>query len=688
MSTLGSFDRFTVTAALPYANGPLHIGHIAGAYLAPDIFVRYMRATGRKVLFVCGTDEHGAAITIRATKEGITPQELVDKYHTEIAQDFQDLQISFDVFSRTSRPIHHETALEFFLKFHKEGKLIQKTTLQLYDEQAGMFLADRFVKGTCPVCCNPNAYGDQCERCGSSLNATDLYEPLSTITGTKPILRETLHWFFPLDQYQERIEQYILSDHADWKSNVFGQCRSWLRDGLQPRAISRDLDWGIKIPVEGGEGKVLYVWFDAPIGYISATKEWAASQGEDWKPWWQDKKTALIHFIGKDNIVFHCIIFPAMLMGHGDYILPENVPGNEFLNLEGNKISTSRNYAVWVHEYMKDFPGKADLLRYVLASTMPEQKDNNFTWEDFRDRVNGELVNIFGNFVNRVVKLIGKNFEGRVPAPQPNTPLEDKLFSDVRQYASLLGTAIEGYRFREALAEMMNIARAGNKYLQEAEPWHLMKTDAVRAGAVLNVGAQLCAILSIVCRPFMPQSADTLATIFGVKGLDWASVTRTDILSPGDPVTDLGLLFEKIEDEVVEAQKAKLAASLAASDAQNSAAAYTAAAAKPETTFDAFQTMDLRVVTIIEAEKVAGADKLLKLKVDTGLGTRTIVSGVAEHFEPRDLLCKQALCLLNLQPRKIRGVESQGMLLFAENAEGKLMLVAPPTRVSPGSVVK
>jgi methionyl-tRNA synthetase len=682
-----SFDRFTVTAALPYANGPLHIGHISGAYLPADIYVRYMRATGKEVLFVCGTDEHGAAITIRAAKEGTTPQALVDKYHESIKSGFEQLNISFDVFSRTSRKVHHDTALEFFLKFHNEGKLERKHSQQLYDEQAGMFLADRFVKGTCPRCCNPNAYGDQCERCGSSLNATDLYEPVSTITGTKPVMKETLHWFFPLDQYQQRIEDYILGAHSDWKSNVFGQCRSWIKDGLQPRAITRDLDWGIKIPVEGGEGKVLYVWFDAPIGYISATKEWAEQHGKDWRPWWQDKKTALIHFIGKDNIVFHCIIFPAMLMGHGDYILPENVPGNEFLNLEGNKISTSRNYAVWVHEYCEDFPGKADLLRYVLAATMPEQKDNDFSWEGFKDRVNNELVAAFGNFVNRIVKLTEKNFASVVQEPRPLGEKENTMFSDIRDSAARMGTAIEGYRFREALTELMNIASAGNKYLAETEPWHVLKTDLAAGGAMLNAGAQVCALLSIACAPFLPDTAQKLRRIFALPEFTWADLQRTDLVPAGTTITDIGLLFEKVEDEVIAAQKEKLAASLAASVQQQQNTS-NAPAAKAETTFDAFQAMDLRVVTIIEAERVPNADKLLKLKVDTGLDTRTVISGVAEHFAPEDLLCKQALCLLNLAPRKIRGVESQGMLLFAENSEGKLMLVGPGTRVPPGSQVK
>lgn len=688
MNAPKNFQRYTVTSALPYANGPLHIGHLAGAYIPADIYVRYMRSLGKDVVFICGTDEHGAAITIRAKKEGLTPQEVVDKYYAVIGDAFQKFDISFDIFSRTSHQLHHETAQEFFLKFYETGQFLEKETEQLYDESANMFLADRYVTGTCPVCANPNAYGDQCEKCGSSLNPTDLINPKSTISGTAPILKPTKHWYLPLDAFQDRLSKYVLEDHGDWKSNVVGQCKSWLNDGLQPRAITRDLDWGVKVPVEGADGKVLYVWFDAPLGYITATKEWAQEKGVDWTPYWQDSETALIHFIGKDNIVFHCLIFPAILMGHGDYILPENVPANEFLNIRGDKISTSRNWAVWAHEFAAQYPDMTDIMRYVLTATMPETKDNNFTWEEFVSRNNNELVADFGNLVNRVVVFSYKYFEGKVPQRGALLPSDQELLEKIQGFAQNVGTAIEGYRFREALGEMMRIAYAGNKFLADTEPWHLIKTDEGRVATILNLCAHICAVLAVACEPFMPATAAKLRTMLGMgTPPKWSDLQLPELVAGGTSIQKIGLLFTKLDDSFAEYQNAELEARAAQNLAEKAASNPIAPAAE-ETSFDEFHKMDIRTCTILSAEQVKGTDKLMQLSVDTGLDTRTIVSGVAQHFSPEDLIGKRALCLVNLPPRKFKGITSQGMLLFAEDNQGKMHLVGPNPAVINGATVK
>ncbi|MCB9231553.1 MAG: methionine--tRNA ligase [Bacteroidia bacterium] len=677
-----TFKRFTVTSALPYANGPLHLGHLAGAYIPADIYVRYLRARGRDVLFVCGTDEHGAAINIRARKDNLTPQEVVDKYYEIISAGFKGMNINFDVFSRTSKKIHHETASEFFLKFYNEGKFIEKSIEQLYDPEAQMFLADRFVTGTCPKCGHPSAYGDQCEKCGSSLSPTDLIDPKSTITGATPTLRETKHWYLPLDQYQERLEKFILEDHTYWKRNVFGQCKSWLKEGLQPRAITRDLDWGVKVPVEGAEGKVLYVWFDAPIGYISATREWAEEHNQDWKKWWQDDDTALIHFIGKDNIVFHCLIFPAILMGHGDYILPENVPANEFLNLEGEKLSTSRNWAIWAHEFIEEFPDKVDVMRYVLTANMPEQKDSDFTWKDFQGR-NKDLADVLGNFIRRAGVLTHKYYEGKLPEAKL-TADQEQILGEARELLGEVAQNIENFRFRDALKAAMDIATKGNKYLADSEPWQVIKTDPEAVKGIMVTCIQLAALLPFAFGPFMPETAEKISQSLGLVGGSWDTALQSSLLVSGHVIGPVGeVLFNKIEDSVIEAQVEKLKANAAGGAPE----AVKVAEFKPETTFDKFQEMDLRAVTITAAEQHPNADRLLKLTVDTGRDVRTVVSGVAEFFKPADLIGKQALLLANLAPRKIRGIESQGMLLFAEDSEGKLTLVSPANPVNNGSTV-
>ncbi|MEH6769706.1 methionine--tRNA ligase [Maribacter arcticus] len=680
MSDIKSPSRYTITAALPYTNGPIHIGHLAGVYVPADIYARYLRLTGKDVAFVCGSDEHGVAISMKAKKEGVTPKDIIDKYHAIIKQSFLDFGITFDNYSRTSAPIHHETASEFFINLYEKGDFIEETTAQLYDEEAQQFLADRFVIGTCPKCGNEEAYGDQCENCGSSLNATDLINPKSTITGTIPTTKETKHWFLPLDRYEEFLTDWILKGHKDdWKPNVYGQCKSWIDGGLEPRAVTRDLDWGIPVPVEGGEGKVLYVWFDAPIGYISSTKEWAAREGKDWEPYWKDKDTKLVHFIGKDNIVFHCIIFPSMLKAEGSYILPDNVPANEFLNLEGNKLSTSKNWAVWLHEYLIDFPELQDSLRYTLTANAPESKDNDFTWKDFQARNNNELVAILGNFINRVVVLTNKYYAGKVPAAGNFSDVDTETLDQLRKFPDTISSSIERYRFREAGQELMNLARLGNKYLADAEPWKVIKVDEERVKTIMNVALQIAAGLAVLSEPFLPFTSVKLKNILNinlsaVEGLNWKSVSATKaLLSADHQINQAELLFRKIEDSEIQAQLDKLEATKKANANENKKLM----PQKETITFDDFSKLDMRVGTIIEAEKMAKAKKLLVLKVDTGLDVRTIVSGIAESFTPEEIVGKKVTVLINLAPRALRGVDSEGMILMTENAEGKLVFVNP-----------
>jgi len=681
MSDIKSPSRYTITAALPYTNGPIHIGHLAGVYVPADIYARYLRSIGKDVAFVCGSDEHGVAISMKAKKEGVTPKDIIDKYHAIIKQSFMDFGITFDNYSRTSAPVHHKTASEFFINLYEKGDFIEETTAQLYDEEAQQFLADRFVIGTCPKCGNEEAYGDQCENCGSSLNATDLINPKSTITGTVPTTKETKHWFLPLDRYEEFLRDWILKGHKDdWKPNVYGQCKSWIDGGLEPRAVTRDLDWGIPVPVEGGEGKVLYVWFDAPIGYISSTKEWAAREGKDWEPYWKDEDTKLVHFIGKDNIVFHCIIFPSMLKAEGSYILPENVPANEFLNLEGNKLSTSKNWAVWLHEYLVDFPEMQDSLRYTLTANAPETKDNDFTWKDFQARNNNELVAIFGNFINRVVVLTNKYYNGKVPAAGSLTDVDNETLEQLRKYPEIISNSIERYRFREAGQELMNLARLGNKYLADAEPWKVIKVDEERVKTIMNVALQIAAGLAVLSEPFLPFTSSKLKNILnitsteGSPGESWNYVSlKEELLNPDHQINKAELLFRKIEDSEIQAQLDKLEATKKANENENKKAM----PQKDTITFDDFSKLDMRVGTIIEAEKMAKAKKLLVLKVDTGLDVRTIVSGIAESFKPEDIVGKKVTVLVNLAPRALRGVDSEGMILMTENADGKLVFVNP-----------
>jgi methionyl-tRNA synthetase len=680
--------RYTVTAALPYTNGPIHIGHLAGVYVPGDIYSRFLRLQGKDVAFICGSDEHGVAISMKAKKEGITPQEVIDKYHAIIKQSFEDFGISFDNYSRTSAKIHHDTASEFFKKLYGEGKFIEEVTEQLYDEKADQFLADRFVTGTCPKCSHPEAYGDQCENCGSSLNATDLINPKSTITGTTPILKSTKHWFLPLDQYDAFLREWIIEGHKnDWKPNVYGQVKSWLDDGLKPRAVTRDLDWGIPVPVEGAEGKVLYVWFDAPIGYISSTKEWAQREGKDWEPYWKSEDTKLVHFIGKDNIVFHCIIFPAMLKAEGSYIMPDNVPANEFLNLEGNKLSTSKNWAVWLHEYLQDFPGQQDVLRYSLTATAPETKDNDFTWKDFQARNNNELVAIFGNFINRVVVLTNKYYEGVVPAPNAYSDVDEATLTEMRAYPAVIASSIERYRFREALSELMNLARLGNKYLADEEPWKMIKEDPARVQTQMYVALQIAAALSVLSEPFLPFTAAKLKNMLaiGEGSLNWNDISlKSDLLTAGSQIGQAELLFAKIEDEEIQKQVDRLEATKTANQAENKKAE----PQKDLIQYDDFAKMDIRTGTILEAEKMPKANKLLVLKVDTGIDVRTIVSGIAESFTPEEVVGKRVTVLVNLTPRALRGVDSQGMILMTQNAEGKLVFVNPDTDgVGTGEVI-
>jgi methionyl-tRNA synthetase len=695
--------RYTVTAALPYTNGPIHIGHLAGVYVPGDIYSRYLRLQGRDVAFICGSDEHGVAISMKAKKEGITPQQVIDKYHAIIKQSFEDFGISFDNYSRTSAKIHHDTASEFFRKLYDAGQFIEEVTEQLYDEKADQFLADRFVIGTCPKCGNEEAYGDQCERCGSSLNATDLINPKSTITGTVPVLRSTTHWFLPLDQYDTFLREWILEGHKnDWKPNVFGQVKSWLDDGLKPRAVTRDLDWGIPVPVEGAEGKVLYVWFDAPIGYISSTKEWAAREGKDWEPYWKSADTKLVHFIGKDNIVFHCIIFPAMLKAEGTYIMPDNVPANEFLNLEGNKLSTSKNWAVWLHEYLLDFPGQQDVLRYALTSNAPETKDNDFTWKDFQARNNNELVAIFGNFINRVVVLTNKYYDGVVPQPGDFSDVDEATLTEMRAYPAVIASSIERYRFREALVELMNLARLGNKYLADEEPWKVIKDNPERVKTQMYVALQIAAALAVLSEPFLPFTAAKLkgmlkmdevpeaVSVLGIvdetlsyndardnkRNLGWNDITiKSNLIAANHQIGQAELLFAKIEDEEIIKQVEKLEATKLANKADNKVVE----AQKNLITYEDFSKMDIRTGTILEASKMPKANKLLVLKVDTGIDVRTIVSGIAESFTPEEIVGKRVTVLVNLAPRNLRGVESQGMILMTQNPEGKLVFLNPDT---------
>lgn len=673
------YKRYLVTSALPYANGPVHIGHLAGVYVPSDIYVRYLRKRGRDVIWVCGSDEHGVPITIKARREGISPQDVVDKYHKIIKDSFEGLGISFDIYSRTTSPVHAKTASDFFLDLYNKGEFTEETTMQYYDEEAGIFLADRYITGTCPKCGSEGAYGDQCEKCGSTLNATDLINPRSAISGSQPVLRETRHWYLPLDRHEAFLRRWILDGHKEWKTNVYGQCKSWLDGGLQPRAVSRDLNWGIPVPVEGAEGKVLYVWFDAPIGYISATKELTP----EWEKYWKDEETKMVHFIGKDNIVFHCIVFPAMLKAHGGYILPDNVPANEFLNLEGEKISTSRNWAVWLNEYLEEMPGKQDVLRYVLTANAPETKDNDFTWKEFQARNNNELVAVLGNFVNRALVLTGKYFDGTVPAAGELTAYDRETLDELPRIRESLENNIEHYRFREALKDAMNFARLGNKYLADTEPWKAIKSDPARVATILHTALQITANTAVAIEPFMPFTAEKMWRMLAMKPLAWDVLGRSDLIPAGHRTGTPELLFEKIEDEVIERQLRKLEEAKAA----NAAAAAVAEPQKETITFDDFQKMDIRVARIVAAEKVAKTKKLLKLTVDTGIDTRVIVSGIAEHYTPEELVGRQVLVLVNLAPRELKGIESKGMILMGADTTGKLVLLQPAAETACGTTV-
>lgn len=680
-----TWKRTTVTSALPYANGPIHIGHLAGVYVPADIYVRYLRSTGQEVLFIGGSDEHGVPITIKARKEGITPQEVVDRYHGMIKDSFEKFGISFDIYSRTSNAIHHETASEIFTTIYEKGEFIEKTSLQYYDEEQQHFLADRYITGTCPRCGNPKAYGDQCESCGTSLSPDELINPTSALSGNVPVKRETTHWYLPLDKYQEWLEKWIVEGHKDdWKPNVYGQCKSWLDHGLQPRAVTRDLDWGVKVPLKEAEGKVLYVWFDAPIGYISATREWGEQTGKDWEPYWKSADSKLVHFIGKDNIVFHCIVFPGMLKAEGSFILPENVPANEFLNLENDKISTSRNWAVWLHEYLEEFPGKQDVLRYVLTANAPETKDNDFTWRDFQARNNSELLAVFGNFVNRTLVLTQKYFEGKVPALGPVDDYDRQVLSEMAGFPEKIAQSIELYRFREALNELMNLARLGNKYLTETEPWKTFKTNPERVQTNLNISLQICANLAILGEPFLPFSAAKVNKMLNLGTSKWEKAGSAALLPDGHKLGEPELLFERIEDAAIEAQVQKLMDTKKANEAENA----TANPSKPVIEFDDFGKIDLRIGTIIAAEKVAKTKKLLKLTIDTGIDKRTVVSGIAEYYEPENIIGQQVTILVNLAPRNLKGIDSQGMILMAEDHDGRLSFVAPTTVMKNGSEVR
>lgn len=674
------FKRTLITSALPYANGPVHIGHLAGVYIPADIYARYLRLRGEDVLFIGGSDEHGVPITIKAKAEGVTPQDIVDRYHTLIRDSFEELGISFDVYGRTTSATHSKTASDFFRRLYEKGEFIEKTSMQLYDEEANQFLADRYVVGTCPHCGYERAYGDQCEKCGTSLNATDLIDPYSAITGNKPVLRETSHWYLPLDKWEPRLRKWILEEHKEWKPNVYGQCKSWLDMGLQPRAVSRDLDWGIPVPVEGAEGKVLYVWFDAPIGYISNTIDCV---GDDWEKWWKDPQTRMLHFIGKDNIVFHCIVFPAMLMADGSYNLPDNVPANEFLNLEDDKISTSQNWAVWLHEYLRELPGKQDVLRYVLTATAPETRDNNFTWKDFQMRNNSELVAILGNFVNRALVLVHKYFNGEVPSRGQLTEADEEVVKALVGDASGLSENLDNFKFREALKSAMDIARTGNKYLADSEPWKLIKTDPERTAAILNIAVQICANLAVAFEPFMPFMAESLRKQLGLGKLSWDMLGSVDLVAAGSVISKPELLFEKIDDSVVEAQINKLQESRKL----NLLKKWKPEEVKATVDFPTFEKLDIRVGKVVECKKVPKADKLLQFKIDDGMGGRTIVSGIAKYYEPSDLEGKEVCFIANFEPRKLKGVVSEGMILSAQDADGRLVVIGPHGEVRPGSGV-
>lgn len=675
------FKRYTVTTALPYANGPVHIGHLAGVYVPADIYVRYLRAQKRDVAFIGGSDEHGVPITIKARNEGVSPQKIVDKYHGIIKKSFEDFGIGFDIYSRTSNPMHHQTASDFFKKLNEDGKFIEKSSMQYYDAQEKTFLADRYITGTCPHCKYEKAYGDQCEQCGTSLNATDLIDPKSAISGNVPVLKETKHWFLPLDQYESWIKEWIIDGHkSDWRPNVYGQVKSWIDSGLQPRAVTRDLNWGVKVPAEGAEGKVLYVWFDAPIGYISATKELRP----DWEKYWKDEDTKLVHFIGKDNIVFHCIIFPTMLKAEGSYILPDNVPANEFLNLEGDKISTSRNWAVWLHEYLEDLPGKQDVLRYVLTANAPETKDNDFTWKDFQQRNNSELVAILGNFINRAFVLTQKYFDGKIPERNELTDFDKEVLESVEKFPDTIAHQIEKYHFREALREYMNLARLGNKYLADTEPWKCIKTDENRVKTILNIAMQMVANLAVLGDVFLPFTMVKLREMLQIDFRDWENAGNINLLEAGHSLAKSSLLFEQIDDETIEKQVQKLLKT----KEENAKAEHKAEPSKETITYEDFMKQDIRVGTILEAERVPKTKKLMKLKVDTGIDQRTVVSGIAEYFSAEEIIGKQVSILVNLAPRKLRGIESQGMILMAEDADGKLVFVSPNSAVAAGSMIK
>lgn len=696
------FQRYMVTAALPYANGPKHIGHLAGAYIPADVYVRYLRLNNKDVVFVSGSDEHGTAIPNQALKENTTPKAIIDKYDALIRNCFEKLGMSFDIYHRTSEQIHHETSQEFFLEMHKKGLLTEETSEQYFDDEAKVFLADRYIVGTCPKCGHTNAYGDQCEKCGSSLSPSELINPRSTLSGKAPVLRPTKHWYLPLQNYEPWLREWILESHKDdWRANVYGQCKSWIDAGLQPRAMTRDLDWGIKVPLPNAEGKVLYVWFDAPIGYISATralfkeivekkKQYSTPQrdfgkvnSDDWKKYWQDKDTKLVHFIGKDNIVFHCIIFPIMLHAEGEYIVPDNVPANEFMNLEGDKMSTSRGWSIEMHEYLDDFSDKPDVLRYALLTNLPETKDSEFTWKDFQAKNNNELVAIFGNFVNRALVLTQKYFDNKIPALGSLTDVDQKVIAELKEFPSRIASSIEGYRFREAIASLMDLARLGNKYLAETEPWKLAKTDMTRVGTILNLALQISANLAVVCEPFLPFSSKKLKEMLAFVGAQWSTVGNTTLLKEGHALGEAKLLFEKIEDDVIEGQIKKL------NDKKKSMelVATPAEPAKPEVSFDDFSKMDIRIGKILKAERVEKSKKLLKFQVDTGIDTRTVLSGIAEHFTPEEMVGKQVTLLVNLAPRKIMGFESQGMILTAADKDGKLRLLQPSEAVAPGSKI-
>jgi len=677
--------RYTITSALPYANGPIHIGHLAGVYVPADIYARYLRAKGHEVLFIGGSDEHGVPITIKAKKEGISPQEVVNRYHAVIKRSFEELGISFDIYSRTSNPTHHETAAAFFTHLYETGKLIEKTGLQYYDEEADQFLADRYITGTCPHCNNERAYGDQCEACGTALNATDLINPKSTLSGNAPVMKETKHWYLPLNEYEQWLREWILKGHKeDWRSTVYGQCKSWIEHGLQPRAVTRDLDWGVQVPLKEADGKVLYVWFDAPIGYISATKEWAEAHGQEWEKWWKSVDTELIHFIGKDNIVFHCIIFPCMLKAEGSFILPQNVPANEFLNLENDKISTSRNWAVWLHEYLDDFKDKQDVLRYTLTSIAPETKDADFTWADFQSKNNNELLAIFGNFVNRTIVLTHKYYDGKVPQTNAFSDYEKEIVNKLQDFPELIGHAIEKFHFREALGELMNLARMGNKYLTDTEPWKKQKEKPEEVQTIIYLSLQICASLSILCEPFLPFTSHKLQQILNINNHRWEDGGRSNLLLPNHSINTPEYLFEKIEDDIIAAQVKKLEQTKITNLLDHKEAEEP----KPDISFQEFQKMDMRVCRVMAAEKIPKTKKLLKLKVDTGIDHREIVSGIAEYYDPEQLINKKVLMLINLEPKDIKGVTSHGMILMAEDVNGELVVMQPEKNIKIGGTVK